>query len=122
MPECPADLWTAAVRICEAYHIGGQCDPGWIANVIARETGRGDGCSTFTERYRTPAELFAPSESTDAVVAYGYRRTPAEPGVAIRCESCGAGFPHSEGPVMRGHASRCPVNPRRYPVPGSCDA
>jgi hypothetical protein len=27
----------ASVRICRAYGINGQCDPGYIANVIAEE-------------------------------------------------------------------------------------
>jgi hypothetical protein len=47
--DVPADLRTAAERICQSYGIRGICDPMWIANVIARETGRGDGVSNFHE-------------------------------------------------------------------------
>jgi hypothetical protein len=45
----PEDLRTAATRICRAYGIKGICDPMYVANVIANETGRGDGCSNFFE-------------------------------------------------------------------------
>lgn len=45
----PADIRRAAERICQAYGIRGVCDPMYIANVIARETGRGDGESNFEE-------------------------------------------------------------------------
>jgi hypothetical protein len=45
----PPDIRSAAVRICQAYGIRGICDPGYIANVIAHELGRGDGLSNFCE-------------------------------------------------------------------------
>jgi len=45
----PADIQRAAERICDAYGIRGICDPGYIANVIALELGRGDGHSRFNE-------------------------------------------------------------------------
>lgn len=43
----PNDIKTAAKRICQAYGIKGICDPMYIANLIAMETGRGDGSSNF---------------------------------------------------------------------------
>lgn len=43
----PADLRRAVERIVSSYGIRGICDPGYIANVIARETGRGDGLGSF---------------------------------------------------------------------------
>lgn len=46
--DVPADIRSAAERITQSYNIRGICDPMYIANVIALETGRGDGCSTFT--------------------------------------------------------------------------
>ena len=46
--DVPPDIRKAAERICQAYSIRGICDPGYIANLIAKETGRGDGCSNFT--------------------------------------------------------------------------
>ena len=45
--DIPADLREASERICSAYGIRGICDPMWVVNVIAKETGRGDGCSKF---------------------------------------------------------------------------
>jgi len=47
MPGLPDDLRTASERIVRAYGIRGICDPGYIANVIAVELGRGDGLSNF---------------------------------------------------------------------------
>lgn len=44
----PDDLREAATRIVRAYGIRGICDPMYIANVIAMETGRGNGESEFT--------------------------------------------------------------------------
>ncbi len=46
----PPDIRKAAERIVRAFGIRGICDPGWIANIIAFETGRGDGRSHFTPR------------------------------------------------------------------------
>lgn len=46
----PDDIKNAALRICQAYGIRGICDPMYIANVIAKETGRGDGSHNFHER------------------------------------------------------------------------
>ena len=43
----PADIKKAVTRIVSAYGIRGICDPMYIANIIARETGRGDGESHF---------------------------------------------------------------------------
>lgn len=43
----PDDIRRAATRIVMAYGIRGICDPMYIANVIANETGRGDGQSNF---------------------------------------------------------------------------
>lgn len=45
--EVPADIRKAAERICFCYGIRGICDPVYIANVIAFETGRGNGKSNF---------------------------------------------------------------------------
>lgn len=44
----PDDIRQAAERICFCYGITGICDPVYIANIIAFETGRGDGKSNFT--------------------------------------------------------------------------
>ncbi len=46
-PEVPKDLRRVAERIVSAYNIRGICDPIYIANIIAYETGRGNGCSEF---------------------------------------------------------------------------
>lgn len=46
----PQDIRTAARRVVQAYNIQGICDPLWIANVIAKEMGRGDGMSNFTKK------------------------------------------------------------------------
>lgn len=43
----PANLREAATRIVQAYGINGVCDPMYIANVIAKELGLGDGLSNF---------------------------------------------------------------------------
>lgn len=43
----PEDIKLAATRIVQAYGIRGICDPMYIANTIAMETGRGDGESHF---------------------------------------------------------------------------
>ena len=43
----PADIKRAATRLCRAYGIRGICDPMYFANIIALETGRGDGMSHF---------------------------------------------------------------------------
>ena len=48
--QVPKDIRKAAERICRAYGISGICDPGYIANVIAVELGRGDGQSNFTQQ------------------------------------------------------------------------
>jgi hypothetical protein len=45
--DVPEDIKRLATRICESYGIKGVCDPMYIANVIAFETGRGDGQSKF---------------------------------------------------------------------------
>ena len=54
----------------------------------------------------------------DAVTGYGYERTDT----GVRCTSCGATFDDADGSVMRGHARRCPINPRHYHVPAVCDS
>lgn len=51
------------------------------------------------------------------ITRYGYERTDD---TGIRCTACGDTFPVADGSVMRGHAKRCPVNPRIYDVPGVC--
>lgn len=43
----PGDIRRAAEQLCSYYNIDGLCDPMYIANIIAHELGRGDGCSTF---------------------------------------------------------------------------
>ena len=43
----PQDIRTVAERICMSYGIRGECDPGYIANVVAKELGLGDGRSVF---------------------------------------------------------------------------
>lgn len=45
--DVPKDIKRLATRICESYGIKGICDPMYIANIIALETGRGDGQSKF---------------------------------------------------------------------------
>lgn len=60
----PADIKEAATRIARSYGLRGICDPMYVANVIAKETGRGDGQSNFwepgTEDDRTGAVRFDP--------------------------------------------------------------
>jgi hypothetical protein len=51
--EIPADIRSAAERLVRSYGIGGICDPLYIANVIAKEIGRGDGLSHFPTIERT---------------------------------------------------------------------
>ena len=46
----PQDLEKTAKRLCLAYNIRGICDPMYIVNIIAVETGRGDGKSTFFKK------------------------------------------------------------------------
>lgn len=55
----------------------------------------------------------------ERIARYGYLPTL---GGGVRCQACGADFPRADGSVMRGHASRCPVDPRHYPIPAVCDA
>lgn len=43
----PADLRRVSERLCMSYGIFGICDPMYIVNVIAMETGRGDGQGHF---------------------------------------------------------------------------
>lgn len=43
----PEDIKRLSMRLCQSYGINGICDPMYIANVIAFETGRGDGQSNF---------------------------------------------------------------------------
>jgi hypothetical protein len=45
----PADLRRLSERIVRSYGIGGICDPMYIANIIALETGRGNGQSEFQQ-------------------------------------------------------------------------
>jgi len=47
----PPDIRRAATRICTAYHITGLADPGYIANVIARSMGLGDGAGNFGKKH-----------------------------------------------------------------------
>ncbi len=58
----PDDIRVASERIVSAYGIRGICDPMWIANVIARETGRGDGEHTFYPAHRTLAQRLADAQ------------------------------------------------------------
>ena len=46
----PTDIRRVSERICSAYGIAGLCDPMYIANVIAKETGRGDGSGKFVNQ------------------------------------------------------------------------
>jgi hypothetical protein len=50
MPPIPDDIRRAAEAIVMAYGIWGICDPGYIANTIALEMGRGDGKSNFWDK------------------------------------------------------------------------
>lgn len=45
--DVPSDIRCAAERICMSYRIRGICDPMYIANLIAKALGRGDGQSNF---------------------------------------------------------------------------
>ena len=38
-----------ATAICERFFIEGLCDPMYIVNSIAKDTGYGDGCGNFTD-------------------------------------------------------------------------
>lgn len=40
--QVPDDIRRAAERIVSAYMIRGICDPMYVANLIAKETGRGE--------------------------------------------------------------------------------
>ena len=51
--DIPEDLRAISERICGAYGIRGICDPGYIANIIAKALGRGDGQSHFTPADRS---------------------------------------------------------------------
>lgn len=55
----PADLRSAAEAICKYHDIRGVCDPMYIANVIAFESGRGDGCGKFNEASRQDGSDFS---------------------------------------------------------------
>lgn len=46
----PDDIRRLSERLCVSYGIRGICDPMYIANVIARELGLGDGMGNFHER------------------------------------------------------------------------
>ena len=48
--DSPPDIRAIAIRICRAYGINGICDPAYIANIIAKETGRGDGQGRFFQQ------------------------------------------------------------------------
>jgi hypothetical protein len=48
--KVPVDIRRASERICTSYGIRGLTDPMYIANVIALETGRGDGKGDFHRR------------------------------------------------------------------------
>lgn len=52
--DVPADIRAAATSIVRSYPIRGICDPMYIANVIARDLGRGDGQSHFGSEHRCP--------------------------------------------------------------------
>jgi hypothetical protein len=54
----------------------------------------------------------------DAIAEYGYVRQDG----GVRCLSCEQLFRPADGSIMRGHAKRCPVNPRVFEVPGVCNA
>lgn len=45
----PRDIRRLSERLCLAYGIRGICDPMYIANVIAKELGLGDGQGNFFE-------------------------------------------------------------------------
>lgn len=47
--EVPEDIKRCAIRLCRSYGIRGICDPMYFANIIALETGRGDGKSHFLQ-------------------------------------------------------------------------
>ena len=57
------------------------------------------------------------ADPSDVVAGYGYERLDGD---AVRCTSCGATFTRSDGSIMRGHATRCPTNPRHFYVPARC--
>jgi hypothetical protein len=48
--KIPPELRKASERICCSYGIRGICDPMYIANVIAKELGLGDGGSNFFDK------------------------------------------------------------------------
>ncbi|WP_368900817.1 hypothetical protein [Oceanobacillus oncorhynchi] len=45
--EVPEKLMNVSVEICNQFNIRGICDPMYISNVIAFNTGTGDGQSNF---------------------------------------------------------------------------
>ncbi|HAS92557.1 MAG TPA: hypothetical protein DCS12_10125 [Clostridiales bacterium] len=46
--KVPEKIRETSEEICNVFNINGICDPMYISNVIARESGSGDGESTFT--------------------------------------------------------------------------
>lgn len=72
--KVPSDIRSAAEQIIMAYGIRGISDPMYVANVIAKHTGRGDGQSTF---YEMVPERYLPTthpEFREPVHALRYTR------------------------------------------------
>src|SRR5690554_3933054 len=47
--DIPQNLKDASISICNTFNIKGICDPAYIVNVIAIETGLGDGQFNFND-------------------------------------------------------------------------
>jgi hypothetical protein len=66
----PENIKNASITICDTLNIKGICDPMYISNVIAKETGAGDGQHNFitteinTNNLTELAERIAYSYST----------------------------------------------------------
>jgi hypothetical protein len=74
--DVPEDLRAIAERICSAYGIKGICDPPYIANIVAKALGRGDGQSSFT-----PADRGASTTDRDCPRIFQHRH-------GRFCDSC----------------------------------
>jgi hypothetical protein len=83
--DVPEDIRAAAEQVILAYGIQGECDPMYVANVIAKHTGRGDGEHTFWPAGREPYYRLVPTRTPIAELRSGgyLPHKPARDGYAI---------------------------------------
>ena len=102
----PDDLRHLSERIVRSYGIRGICDPMYIANIIALETGRGDGYSTFKAAQEPAMTTQAQSNKQ------GYAHLTAEidrlrtlnSSLLAALQACVEYVPERERPVLVAHA------------------